>query len=110
VLKNWLIRALSVALSSNSTSITTQILESTAWSVDQAERMAREVLEGEAALTTTDESRNRLRRLLSLNSTMSGSGHPNNNEPETSKKTQSVGRRNPVRDRIGISQGACHAT
>jgi len=110
VLKNWLIRALSVALSSNSTSITTQILERTAWSVDQAERMAREVLEGEAALTTTDESRNRLRRLLSLNSTMSGSGHPNNNESETSKRTQSVGRRNPVRDRIGISQGACHAT
>lgn len=81
VLKNWLIRALSVALLNNSPSITTQILERTAWSVEQSERMAREALEGEASLATTDESRNRLRRLLSLNLAMPSAVSPSNRNP-----------------------------
>jgi hypothetical protein len=50
------------------------------------------------------------RRMLAVFLSFDPPGHPNNNESETSKKTQNVGRRNPVRDRIGISEGACHAT
>lgn len=57
VLKDWLTRGLAVALAGKNPAITRKILEQTAWSVDQSERMAKEALEGEADLTETEESR-----------------------------------------------------
>jgi hypothetical protein len=110
VLKDWLTRALSVALLSKSPVITRKILEKTAWSVEQSERMAREALEGEAALTTTDETRSRLRRLLSLNPSVTPTTSLIDTEPSRSDRGHRVGQRKPARDIIGSSKEACHAT
>ena len=50
VLKDWLTRALAVALTEGSPAITRKILEQSAWSASQSECMAKEALEGEADL------------------------------------------------------------
>jgi hypothetical protein len=114
VLKDWLTRALAVALASNSPVITRKILEQTAWSVDQSERMAKEALEGEAELMENDESRGRLRKLLGLGSIASlnlDSAVPSDNAPSgTSHRKGRVGQRRPVRDVVGANHGALHAT
>jgi len=113
VLKDWLTRALAVALADSSATITRKIIERTAWSVDQAARMAKDALEGEADLTECDESRGRLRKLLGLDSLVtlsSGSSIPSpDGVSAASRRGGRVGQRLPVRDAVGAREGALHA-
>ena len=113
VLKDWLTRALSVALTNGSATITRKILEQTAWSVDQSERMAKEALEGEADLSEREESRGRLRNLLGLDSFATSTSGPSVPSADvisaTSNRGKRVGQRLPVRDVVGASQGELHA-
>jgi DNA polymerase III delta prime subunit len=113
VLKQWLTRALAQALASNSPVITCKMLEQTAWSVAQAERMAKETLEGEADLMENDESRERLRKLLGLSSVAALKSHsqilPECLPSKPRHRTGRVGQRRPARDIIGASHDASRA-
>jgi Cdc6-like AAA superfamily ATPase len=113
VLKNWLTRALAVALAAESPVVTRKILEQTAWSVYQCERMAKEALEGEADLMENEKSRARLRKLLSLDSAVFLSPDlaisPHDVPRVASGKSGRVGQRRPLRDAVGVCQGAAHA-
>jgi len=110
VLKDWLTRALAVALVSNSAVITRKILEQTAWSVDQSERMAKEALEGESELVENEESRGRLRKLLCLDAIASLNRDciiPTDDGPSVAgPRKRRVGQRRPVRDVVGANHEA----
>src|SRR6516162_4463775 len=113
VLKDWLMRALALALTGESPVITRKILEQTAWSVCQCERMAKEALEGEADLVENEESRGRLRKLLSLDPAAflrPDPAIPPRNVLRVASNTKGrVGQRRPFRDAVGVSHGASHA-
>jgi len=113
VLKEWLTRALAVALAEESPVITRKILEQTACSVGQSERMATEALEGEADLIEGEESRGRLRKLLRLDSTALLNPEPvippRDVPPVATHRKGQVGQRRPFRDAVGVSHGAPHA-
>jgi hypothetical protein len=89
------------------------MLEQTAWSVAQAERMAKETLEGEADLMENDESRERLRKLLGLSSVAALKSHsqilPECLPSKPRHRTGRVGQRRPARDIIGASHDASRA-
>jgi len=114
LVKGWLTRALAVALAEDSPVITRKILEQTAWSVHQCERMAKEALEGEADLMENDESRGRLRKLLSLDSAslqtpdLAVPSHASSRVPMA--RGRRVGQRRPLRDAVGVTHGASHAS
>jgi len=113
VLKDWLMRALALALADRSSVVTRKILEQTAWSANQSERMAKEALEGEADLMENEESRGRLRKLLHLDAPAplcSDSVIPRHDVlPVATHRGGRVGQRRPLRDDIGVSHGAPHA-
>jgi hypothetical protein len=113
VLKDWITRALAVALAEDCPVITRKLLEQTAWSVCQCRRMASEALEGEADLTENEVECGRLRKLLCLdtgvvpNSSVPAS--PRTTFPNARARKSQVGHRRPMRDAVGISYGASHA-
>jgi DNA polymerase III delta prime subunit len=112
VLKEWLMRALARALADGSSVITRKILEQTACSASQSERMAKEALEGEADLVDSEEPRNRLRKLLHLDAPVpiySDSVVARDDVfPATSHRGGRVGQRRPIRDDVGVIHGASH--
>jgi len=107
VLKDWLTRALSVALATDSPTLTRKILERTAWSAEQAERMATDAIEGETSLLPRTDTRNRLRALLALD-TVAEHQHIPPTQNHHNRKNR-VGQRNPARDPIGNSTGVMRA-
>jgi hypothetical protein len=113
VLKDWLTRALALALAENSPVLTRRFLEQTAWSVCQCQRMANEALEGEADLAENDEDRGNLRKLLGLDSVPfrnPATPAPSHTVFSIAKaRSRRVGQRQPVRDAVGVSHGASHA-
>ena len=113
VLKEWLTRALAMALSQDSPQLTRRILEQTAWSVSQCQRMAKEAIEGEADLAENDEDRGSLRKLLGLDAVLFRSPAipvpPQATLPINKARRPRVGQRQPVRDPVGISHGASYA-
>lgn len=114
VLKDWLMRALARALADGSSVITRKILEQTAWSASQSERMAKEALEGEADLVDSEEPRSRLRKLLHLDAPLPIHSEPvippRELLPTASHRGGRVGQRRPLRDDVGIIHGASHAS
>jgi hypothetical protein len=112
VLKDWLTRALAVALTEGSPVITRKNLEQSAWSATQSERMAKEALEGEAELAENEEPRIRLRKLLALDSVSllsPESATQSDHIPSVaSHRKGRVGQRRPARDVIGATHGALH--
>lgn len=66
ILKEWLTKALSMALKQKATTLTVKHLESHAAPVTQCDRVLSDALEGERKLVETAESRSRLRMLLGL--------------------------------------------
>jgi Cdc6-like AAA superfamily ATPase len=114
VLKDWLTRALAVALAENSHVLTRKLLEQTAWSVCQCQRMANEALEGEADLAENDEDRGHLRKLLGLDSVPfrdpTVTAPPQPIFPIAGARSRRAGQRRPVRDAVGISHRASHAS
>ena len=113
VLKEWLTRALAMALSQDSPQLTRKILEQTAWSVSQCQRMANEAIEGEADLAENDEDRGSLRKLLGLDAVPFRSSAipvpPQVTLPINKARRPRVGQRQPVRDAVGVSHGASYA-
>ena len=101
VLKEWLTHALALALGNGSRTIPMKILQQTAWSIEQAERMAKEAAEGEAELLGSKDARERLRQLLGLESSASMQlPATSSTRPPCSR----VGQRQPVRDVIGAKE------
>jgi hypothetical protein len=103
VLKDWFVRALNEALSEGAPTLTRKHLEQHAWSLDQCEKMMQEAMEGEMELTEKPEARTRLRRMMGLSepqTNLQGESSKESPSPSTAKGV-SVGRRNPVRDKVG---------
>jgi len=113
VLKDWLTRALAVALSQDGPLLTRRNLEQTAWSVSQCQRMANEAIEGEADLTENEENRGNLRKLLGLDAMPFRSpAIPAPRQatlPINKARRPRVGQRQPMRDAVGVSHGASYA-
>jgi len=104
LVKDWLTRALALALNQGASTVNLKILEKTAWSLDQSERMARETVDGERDVSENAESRDRLRHLLQLG-TASSVAVPTvrANSPAPHVRPR-VGQRKPVRDLVGIAK------
>jgi len=111
VLKQWLVRALSVALRTGDSTLSRRNLESQAPSVAQADKIVSEASEGEMRLMDSNEAASRLREQLGLAS------HTHRQARDDAKQSaQTVGRRNssrpgqrrPERDAVG-KPGAVHA-
>jgi energy-coupling factor transporter ATP-binding protein EcfA2 len=111
ILKEWLDRALIVALGEGCKTLTARHLETTALSAARCEKIALEALEGERQLLSADQARPRLRELLGLEGSAAGSA-----TEATARRTphlrSRVGQRKPKRDPIGqpagLSRTACH--
>ena len=101
LVKDWLTRALALAINQTAAFVTLKMLQKTAWSLDQSERMAREPVDGESDVSDKEEKRYRLKQLLQLGSTTS--------TPATARATTPpracppVGQRRPVRDVVGAT-------
>jgi hypothetical protein len=98
LVKDWLTRALALAISQCADAVTLKMLQKTAWSLDQSERMAREAVDGESGLSEREEIRHRLNQLLQLGPVTSVSTTARANPP-----APRVGQRRPVRDLVGVA-------
>jgi energy-coupling factor transporter ATP-binding protein EcfA2 len=111
VLKDWLSRALSLAVRNNSDTLLLKYIEQRALSVAQCSNMLRETLIGEKEFEDSEESRSFLRQNLGLPTTpvvvaehsshSAGSVEPLINAKP--RRRRRVGRRNPKRDKIGVN-------
>jgi hypothetical protein len=107
VLKDWLMRALIATIRGHSTSLTRRVLDKTALSVSQCEKILAEAREGELRLTENSDTQNRLRRLLNLNDDQVSTPMQDSHSapcPSPVKKGK-PGLRQPKRDPIGHTEG-----
>jgi hypothetical protein len=104
ILKDWLMRALIVAARNANPALNLAILEKTALSASQCEKMLSETREGEARLADNDDSRVRLRRLLNLPDRVPAAFAE---KPAVTSKVnrRTPGLRHPKRDQIGLQRG-----
>lgn len=107
LVKDWLTRGLALALNQGANAVSRKILEKTAWSLDQSERMARETVDGENDVSEKAEKRDRLRDLLRLGtaSSVAAPAAARVNSPVPRVRPR-VGQRKPVRDLVGIVKEA----
>jgi Cdc6-like AAA superfamily ATPase len=107
LVKDWLTRGLALAMDQGANAVSRKTLEKTAWSLDQAERMARETVDGESDVSEKADKRDRLRDLLRLGTTCSvaASAAARVNSPVPRVRSR-VGQRKPVRDLVGIAKEA----
>ncbi|MEB2363142.1 MAG: AAA family ATPase [Bryobacterales bacterium] len=112
ILKDWLMQALIVAARNASPALNSAILEKTALSASQCEKMLQEAREGEARLADNDDNRLRLRRLLNL-ADQAGAPTSTVKEPVAPSKKprgrRTPGVRHPQRDQIGLPRQAGEA-
>jgi hypothetical protein len=101
LVKDWLTRALAVAVNQSAACVTLKMLQKTAWSLDQSERMAREAVDGESDVSDNEEKRYRLKQLLQLGSTTSTPATARAATPP--RACPPVGQRRPVRDVVGAT-------
>lgn len=107
VLKDWLTRALALALDSNSSTLSLKFVERRALSISQCTTMMREVLEGEKELEERDEARRLLRKGLGLCDEQqqfisASKDSPNMDTTRATRGGRRVGSRSPVRDKTGV--------
>src|SRR5258708_4050428 len=111
ILKEWLDRALIVALGEGCKTLTARHLETTALSAARCAKIALEAQEGERQLLSADQARPRLRELLGLegSAARSATGTAARSTPHLRRR---VGQRKPKRAPIGhpagLSRTACH--
>lgn len=107
ILKEWLDRALIIALGKGSNTLTARHLETTALSAARCEKIAVEAQEGERQLLSADQTEPRLRQLLGLEERVAGTATHRTPHPR-----RRVGQRKPERDpigqRAGLSRTTCH--
>jgi AAA domain len=107
LVKDWLTRALALALNQGADAVDLNTLERTAWSLDQSERMAREAVDGESEVAEKGQKRERLQQLLQMGATTASAAPPppcvSLSPPQQHRR---VGLRKPVRDVIGVTSEA----
>jgi len=110
VLKDWLMRAVITTLRSGGADLTRRVLEKSALSASQCEKILAEAREGEFRLAENGDAQARLRRLLNLDAAlMPATGEFDRPgtaivTPQTGKRKP--GMRDPKRDPIGERQAA----
>lgn len=102
ILKDWLMQALIVAARNASPGLTGTILEKTALSAPQCEKMLQEAREGEARLADNSDTRVRLRRLLNLDNETDAPVVSAAKASKPSRGRRTPGVREPQRDPIGL--------
>ena len=107
LVKDWLTRALALAMNQGAHAVSPKMLERTAWSLDQSERMARETVDGESEASEKEQKRDRLKQLLQLGTTTSAAtpAPAGANAMAPHARTR-VGQRKPVRDLVGVAREA----
>ena len=110
LVKDWLTRALAFALNQGAHTVNLKMLERTAWSLDQSERMASEAVDGESEVAEKGQKRDRLKQLLQVAVTTSSAmpALPCTNPPPPQRRPR-VGQRKPVRDLVGVNRGGTNA-
>jgi hypothetical protein len=97
LVKDWLTRALALAVKQGADAVNLKMLQKTAWPLDQSERMAREAVDGETDMSEREETRDRLRQMLQLGT------HSAPATARTNAPGPRVGQRRPVRDLVGVN-------
>jgi len=100
--KDWLTRALALAIKQGADAVNLKMLQKTAWPLDQSERMAREAVDGESDVLEREETRHRLRQMLQLGGSPSAPATASANPPAPHARPR-VGQRRPVRDLVGVN-------
>jgi len=106
LLKEWLTRALATGLAQKTPQVTLRHLEQQALSLADCQKIATEMLVGEAILAETEGARKRLRTLLALADAPSRGARPVGAAPPPAiprQPTTRVGERNPTRDPVGVA-------
>lgn len=120
VLKDWLTRALKLALREHATTLSRSHCVRTRWSTQQLTKMAEELLEGAIAMAerrrgradlqpdqlpeNTGQSSSdtaELRRLLGMETASTSGGEAKDSKLAKPKKRRRPGKRNPTRDQVG---------
>jgi energy-coupling factor transporter ATP-binding protein EcfA2 len=99
VLKEWLMRAVAMALQKGDQRLTRAHLETQALSIAQCEQMHAETMEGESQLNESSQAVVRLRERLGLNARATAKTTPS--QPSTTFRRRRPGQRLPTRDAIG---------
>lgn len=102
LVKDWLTRALALAIKQGADAVNLKTLQKTAWPLDQSERMAREAVDGESDVLEREETRHRLRQMLQLGGSPSAPATASANPPAPHARPR-VGQRRPVRDLVGVN-------
>jgi len=108
LLKDWLTRVLALGLSEKRPNVTIKHLERQALPISDCQKIATEILEGEASLADSESTRKRLRTLLSLEEVKApreaatAGGQPAV-PSKRGRSSQFVGERNPKRDPVGVA-------
>lgn len=103
ILKDWLTRALAVALKNDQNTVTLEHLEKQAVPTRQLLRMAREIKEGEELVMEREEQRAELRALLGMGPFSTNGSKRDSSVAKTAKRGKRVGQRNPIRDAVGVN-------
>jgi hypothetical protein len=93
VLKDWLNRALALALDASLPTLTPAVLEQASLALPKRLQLARDIQAGEAAFETTDQQQAELRALLGIPPTDAGA--------TAAPHSRRVGRRQQTRDTEG---------
>jgi hypothetical protein len=112
VLKQWLVRALSVALRTGEATLSRRNLEHQAPSITQADKILSEASEGEMRLMDNNEAASRLREQLGLVPQVRNQQVADNTkqpaQAQARRTSRRPGQRSPARDVIG-NPGVLHA-
>ena len=103
VLKNWLMQSLSEVIATEASTLTLAHLEKHALSVTQCVRMSTETVQGEETLFEKKADREKLQRLLGIDSPVQTDGTSDQQRPSFLARPahHRVGQRHPRRDPIG---------
>jgi energy-coupling factor transporter ATP-binding protein EcfA2 len=108
IVKEWLLRAVTMALADNKTSLTRTHLKESALSASQCEKILAETMEGEMRLNQADGAGSRLRLLLGLDTKSVEESPQRQEQPSIPiKRRRRAGQRSPKRDKVGVKAAAC---
>lgn len=107
ILKEWLVRAVTVAYRKGDRKLTKRLVETQALSIAQCEQLHAEIIDGELKLSERQETVARFRGKLSLGT--SGKVRTGSTLPISSVKPRRPGQRLPVRDVIGQANASAAA-
>ncbi len=101
ILKDWLYESLADSLRNGSNVLTRKSLQRTALGINELQTLLREANEGERFLAANNSALNKLKQELGLVKDPERPANPNNKH-----RRRRVGERNPVRDKVGLSDMA----